>query len=98
MPAAPGHPAAMYGAKVSGQFRRGGNVLNRGLRVLADHRALVAKEEKELVFLDRAADNAAELIALQSIRHGREKVPSIEIVVPEELEMHRHGNCLIRIW
>ena len=58
----------------------------------------IAQEEEQLVFLDRAAYYAAELVALQSVRTWREKIPSIEIVVPEELEKHRHGNCLSRIW
>ena len=48
--------------------------------------ALIAAEEEQLVLDDGAADDAAELIALQRVAVGGEIVLGVEVVVAEEVE------------
>src|SRR5439155_18968824 len=47
---------------------------------------LVAGKEKYLVFRDRTADRAAELVALDRVASGREYFSRIEFSVADELE------------
>ena len=49
-------------------------------------RPLIAREVKQLVFEDRSASAAAELVAFQSVLRGSEIVPGVEIAVPQEFE------------
>ena len=63
----------------------GTNVTMPGRRN-ARARALVRAEEEELVFDDRPADSAAELVALQRVLFGREEVARVQGAVAQELE------------
>ena len=74
------------GAEVSVQHLLVGNKYLGADGSLANDGALVAGEEKHLVLLDRAADGAAELIALQAIRTDRKEVPRVGRGVAQELE------------
>ena len=49
-------------------------------------RALISAEEEYLVFLDRAADYTAKLIASQGISRQPEGVARVEVAVAKELE------------
>ena len=55
---------------------------------IAELRSLVGAEEEEPVLDDRAADAAAKLVALEMVRHRREKVARVHRAVAQELE-HR---------
>ena len=59
---------------------------DRGVRVFV--RPLVAPEEEQLVFHDRAAQDAAILIALEAVAGGGERIPRVEAVVAHKAE-HR---------
>jgi hypothetical protein len=48
--------------------------------------ALVGSEEEELIFLNRAADGCAVLVALERILRGSEKVSRIHIPVAHKFE------------
>ena len=49
-------------------------------------RALVGSEEEQFVFQDRSAGADAELISLEGILRGREKVPRVQIPVAQEFK------------
>ena len=53
---------------------------------LTNERSLIAGEEKYLVFLDRTADHAAELVALEAVVSHCEGIPAIKSVVAHKLE------------
>ena len=79
--------------EVARQHRRGGDKGDPVGRRLAKAGALVAAEEKELVAHDRAADRAAELVAVQpvaellAVRSDRsEYARRVEAAVAQELE------------
>src|SRR5258708_9860054 len=55
------------------------------LRRVAKPRALVGAKVKQVVFLERAAHGAAELVALELIVLGREKAAGIHLAVTQEL-------------
>ena len=47
---------------------------------------MIADKEEQFVFLDRAAEHASELVALEVVVGGREKVASIQVAIAEKLE------------
>src|SRR5262249_33057642 len=65
---------------------RRGNVagIERGVRTL--NGALIAAEEKQFIFDDRAAQNSAELIALQRVALQRKEVARVQSAISEEFE------------
>ena len=80
--------------KVASQHLRCGNKCRSFHRILPDGCSLVTRKEKDLVFLDRAADGATELVALQTVVPQRKKIAGVELLVAHELEqiaMNRVG-------
>ena len=53
---------------------------------LAYPRALIRAEVEQVVLLDRAADAASELVALELLLRRGEKVPRVHVAVAQELE------------
>ena len=60
---------------------------DRGLhRVLADERALIADEEKYLVFLDGSAQHTAKLVALQAVQCCLEEVARVDVGIADKFK------------
>ena len=74
------------GREVAGQHRRGRNKSNNVVRILPDHCALIATEEKYFVRDNRPAKRAAELIAFNRVAGQGERIPRVEFAVPYKLE------------
>src|SRR5262249_21167943 len=53
---------------------------------VANRRALVSPEEKQAILLDRPAQAAAKLVALQEIVRPREEIAGVQVAVAQKLE------------
>src|SRR5439155_8459584 len=74
------------GRKVTRQHRGCRNELSLIARVLAESRALVPAEEKQLVLDYRSTGCSAELMALQRTAFRRKITPRIEQIIAYEFE------------
>src|ERR1700720_5017911 len=57
-----------------------------GIETLNGPRSLIVAEKEKLIFLDRPAERAAELILLVGFTHGREEIARIECRIPQKFE------------
>src|SRR5207244_270278 len=74
------------GGEIAGKHRCSGNVGDRIRRSGSLDRVLIAAEKEQLVFLDRTADNSAELVALQRVAGSREEVAGVKDSVSQKFE------------
>ena len=86
------------GAEIALQHGGRRNEAERLAGIGSNDVALIAEEEKQLVLLDRSADGAAELVALERIAHGRGGIAGVEFIVADKLERVAVKVCCRRSW
>src|SRR5262249_10861300 len=72
--------------EVAGSFGRRRHEGNNSRGCVSEARALVRPEVEQLVFLDRSANAAPELIALERILHGSEELAGVQLSIAEKVK------------
>src|SRR2546429_9115900 len=72
--------------EIAVEHRLRGNEADGRRRVVFLDATLIPAEDEQLVPDDRRAERATELVALQAVALGREKIPRVEMVVAQEFE------------